>query len=112
MKEAKLSFIHSFPYSKREGTKAAVMENQVYEHIKKERTKKLIELSSKLHSEFLEKNKAAGLCGELAEVLFQKKGKNGKYTGLTKNYIKVYKESSENLWNTVQNLNLAECEIE
>ncbi len=112
LKEAKLSFIHSFPYSKREGTKAAVMENQVYEHIKKERTKKLIELSSKLHGEFLEKNKAAGLCGELAEVLFQKKGKNGKYTGLTKNYIKVYKESSENLWNTVQNLNLAECEIE
>lgn len=112
LKEAKLSFIHSFPYSKREGTKAAVMENQVYEHIKKERTKKLIELSSKLHSEFLEKNKAAGFCGELAEVLFQKKGKNGKYTGLTRNYIKVYKESSENLWNTVQNLNLAECEIE
>lgn len=112
LKEAKLSFIHSFPYSKREGTKAAVMENQVYEHIKKERTKKLIELSSKLHSEFLEKNKVAGLCGELAEVLFQKKGKNGKYTGLTRNYIKVYKESSENLWNTVQSLNLAECEIE
>lgn len=112
LKEAKLSFIHSFPYSKREGTKAAVMENQVYEHIKKERTKKLIELSSKLHGEFLEKNKAAGLCGELAEVLFQKKGKNSKYTGLTRNYIKVYKESSENLWNTVQNLNLAECEIE
>lgn len=112
LKEAELSFIHSFPYSKRDGTKAAVMENQVYEHVKKERTKRLIELSTELHGEFLEKNKAAGACGELTEVLFQKKGKNGKYTGLTRNYIKVYKESGTDLWNTVQSLNLAECETE
>lgn len=112
LKKAKLSFIHSFPYSKREGTKAALMENQVYEHVKKERTKELIELSAELHKEFLEKNKAAGVNGEFAEVLFQRKGKNGKYIGLTRNYIKVYKQSSENLWNTIQTLNLGEYEIE
>lgn len=112
LRKAKLSFIHSFPYSKREGTKAAVMENQVYEHVKKERTKRLIELSSVLHGEFLDKNRALGACGELAEVLFQKKGKNGKFTGLTRNYIKVYKESDTDLWNTVQFLNLGEYEIE
>ncbi len=113
LREAKLSFIHSFPYSKREGTPAAMMENQVYEHIKKERTKRLIELSSLLHREFLEKNRALGADNNvLSEVLFQRKGKNGKYTGLTRNYIKVYKESDSDLWNTVQRLNLAEYEIE
>ena len=49
---------------------------------------------------------------ELSEVLFQRKGKNGKYTGLTRNYIKVYKESDDDLWNTVQMLNLGEYELE
>lgn len=85
----------------------------MYEHIKKERTKRLIELSSLLHREFLEKNRALGADNNvLSEVLFQRKGKNGKYTGLTRNYIKVYKESDSDLWNTVQRLNLAEYEIE
>lgn len=112
LKKVELSFIHSFPYSKRKGTKAAMMENQVYEHIKKERTKRLIELSSSLHKRFLEKNTAAGTCGTLTEVLFQRKGKNGKYTGITRNYIKVYKKSDTDLWNTVQALNLSEYEIE
>lgn len=108
LKNSGLSFIHSFPYSKRKGTPAYNMPNQVYEHIKKERTKKLIKLSENLHSEFLKKNK-----NTIQEVLFQKKSaKNGKYLGITRNYIKVYKQSNENLWNTVQNLNLADYEIE
>lgn len=108
LKNSGLSFIHSFPYSKRKGTPAYNMPNQVYEHIKKERTKKLIKLSENLHSEFLKKNK-----NTIQEVLFQKKSaKNGKYLGITRNYIKIYKESSENLQNTVQNLNLADYEIE
>ncbi len=108
LKNSGLSFIHSFPYSRRKGTPAYNMPNQVYEHIKKERTKKLIKLSENLHSEFLKKNK-----NTIQEVLFQKKSaKNGKYLGITRNYIKIYKESSENLQNTVQNLNLADYEIE
>lgn len=108
LKNSGLSFIHSFPYSKRKGTPAYNMPNQVYEHLKKERTKKLIKLSENLHSEFLKKNK-----NTKQEILFQKKSaKNGKYLGITRNYIKVYKQSNENLWNTVQNLNLADYEIE
>jgi len=103
-----LSFIHSFPYSRRKGTPAYNMPNQVYEHVKKERTKKLIKLSETLHSAFLLKNK-----NTIQEVLFQKKSaKNGKYLGVTRNYIKLYKESDESLWNCVQNLNLRDYEIE
>ncbi len=108
LKNSGLSFIHSFPYSKRKGTPAYNMPNQVYEHIKKERTKKLIELSENLHKKFLEKNK-----NTTQEVLFQKKSKkNGKYPGITRNYIKLYKHSDKDLWNCVQNLNLADYEIE
>lgn len=108
LKNSGLSFIHSFPYSKRKGTPAYNMPNQVYEHVKKERTKKLIKLSESLHNEFLKKN-----TNTVQEVLFQKKSsKNGKYLGITRNYIKVYKESNENIWNTIQNLNLADYEIE
>ncbi|MBR2603752.1 MAG: tRNA (N(6)-L-threonylcarbamoyladenosine(37)-C(2))-methylthiotransferase MtaB [Bacilli bacterium] len=40
--------LHVFPYSPREGTPAAKMDNQVPEQIKKERVKTLIELSNKL----------------------------------------------------------------
>lgn len=103
-----LSFIHSFPYSKREGTPACNMPNQVYEHIKKERTKRLIKLSENLHRTFLEKNQ-----NTTQEVLFQKKSKrNGKYLGITRNYIKIYKESSENLQNTVEIVSLSGFQTE
>ena len=48
--EKKVDFteLHVFPYSKREGTPASTMPNQVDESIKKERVRKLIELSSSL----------------------------------------------------------------
>lgn len=102
-----LSFIHSFPYSKRNGTPAYNMPNQIYEHIKKERTKKLIELSGYLHKTFLNSNK-----NTTQEVLFQKKSKkNDKYLGITRNYIKIYKASNADLWNTVENLNLSNYEL-
>lgn len=107
LKNSGLSFVHSFPYSKRKGTPAFNMPNQVYGHIKKERTKKLIQLSEELHKDFLLKNK-----NTIQEVLFQKKSaKYGGYLGITRNYIKLYKKSDENLWNSVQNLNLADYEI-
>lgn len=103
--EAKLSYIHSFPYSIRKGTKASFMENQILEHVKKERTKELIEVCNKLHKEFLEKNK-----DKVRQIIYEKKGKNGLYSGVTENYIKVYKKSDTNLRNTVETVNLSEFE--
>jgi len=51
----KLSFskIHVFPFSKRDGTKAALMSNQVNEDIKKERVRKLLELSKELEIKYM-----------------------------------------------------------
>ena len=44
--------LHVFPYSKREGTPAANMDNQVDERIKKERVKALINLSNELKNTY------------------------------------------------------------
>ena len=48
IKKVDFTELHVFPYSKREGTPASTMPNQVDESIKKERVRKLIELSSSL----------------------------------------------------------------
>lgn len=76
--------IHVFPYSKRAGTPAAAMSNQVDENIKKQRVHLMqqIEKRSSLnfHTKFL---------GKSMDVLFEQTHEN--YTeGLTSNYIKIY----------------------
>ncbi len=103
--EAKVSYIHSFPYSKRKGTKAYNMEGQILEHIKKKRTKDLIALCTTLHQNFLNLNR-----NKQARILYEKKGKNGLYQGVTDNYIKVFKKSEKNLQNTIEITNLSNFE--
>lgn len=51
-KKIKFAKIHVFPYSKRDGTPSARMDNQVDEGIKKERSRKLIEVSNELEKEY------------------------------------------------------------
>ena len=80
----KPSFIHIFPYSRRRGTKAAEMKNQVQESVKTERVKMLEELSGNLHSEFIRAHK-----GVEEQVLFESSDKDGKMFGYTRNYIRV-----------------------
>ena len=55
IKKIKFSKLHVFPYSKRNGTKAASMNNQVDENVKKERVHALLELSKKLELEYMQK---------------------------------------------------------
>lgn len=107
LQKSALSAIHAFPYSGRPNTPAYNMKMQILDHVKKERAKQLIALSEELHREFLDKNR-----NRTMEVLFQRKAKDDKYVGITRNYIKVRKASEENLWNTVETLNLADYEIE
>ncbi len=82
-REMEFSKIHVFPYSAREGTKAAVMPNQIPEYIKKERVKKLIELSNELESKYLDK-----FIGKTVEVLIETV-KDNISVGHTGNYLKV-----------------------
>ena len=81
-KEINFAKIHVFPYSKRNKTKAALMDNQVSEEIKKDRSKRLIEVSDELEKKYYEKYLNTTL-----EVLVL----HGKeYSiGITDNYLKV-----------------------
>ncbi len=78
------SFLHIFPYSQRPNTIAADMDGQVEESVKKERVKRLGELSDRFLAEFSDRE----LC-EPQLVLVEGRGRDGKLFGHTENYIKV-----------------------
>ena len=106
LEEIKLYKMHVFPYSKREGTVAAKMENQIDGNIKEERSKELIELSNKNQEEY---NKT--YIGRKVEVLFEEK--DGEYyKGHTQNYIMVKYKTDENLENTIKEVEVKNAEIE
>ena len=83
--------MHIFQYSKRQGTRAAVMKDQIPENIKKVRSAELIELGDKMSEEFRE-----FYLGREEEVLFEENvtiNGNSLYVGYTKEYVKVAKAS-------------------
>lgn len=104
--------MHIFQYSKRQGTRAAVMKDQVPENIKKERSAELIALGDKMSKEFREY-----YLGKEEEVLFEEEihfseqmqatsAINGEisgkyYVGYTREYVKVVKYSEEPLENKI-----------
>ena len=88
-KHMKFSKIHVFPYSLRDGTASANMLNQVPENIKKDRVKKLIDLSNDLEKEYYEKFR-----GKKLDVLIEACD-NGISFGHTSNYL--YVSIAENL---------------
>ena len=89
--------MHIFQYSKREGTKAAVMPDQIPEPVKKERSAVLLELEQRMSKEFREY-----YCGKEETALMEEEFLyNGEryFTGYTKEYVKVAVKSRENLEN-------------
>lgn len=53
IKQLQLAKLHVFPYSTRKGTKATQLSQQIAEPIKKQRCKKLIELSKELENKYM-----------------------------------------------------------
>lgn len=84
LKKIKLNKLHVFPYSKREGTVAAKMPDQVSRLVKKERAEKLIELSAKYEKEFAEK-----FIGKEVEILLEDRKRDEYTEGYTKEYVNV-----------------------
>ena len=89
--------MHVFKYSKREGTKAAVMEHQVPEQVKTERSAQLLELEHAMSKEFRD-----FYVGKEVKVLLEEaleyKGETY-FTGYTPEYVKVAFKTTENLSN-------------
>lgn len=91
--------MHIFKYSKRKGTRAAVMPDQIDEQIKAARSEKLIALGHDMSKEFRK-----FYIGKNEEVLFEEKAVIGDkecFVGYTKEYVKVAKKTDENLENQI-----------
>ena len=94
-RKLKFAKIHVFPYSEREGTKAADMP-QMDMSIRKSRAKRLIEVSDELASEF-----ASSMTGKEIEILIEKiEEKDGKTIaeGYTGNYVRAFAEVEKDMF--------------
>ncbi len=95
---------HIFKYSKREGTKAAVMPDQVDEQVKTARSARMLELNERKQKAYED-----SFVGKQVEVLVEEDaliGGRTVQTGHTKEYIKIALEKKENLRNCIVNLQI------
>ena len=91
--------MHIFKYSKRKGTRVAVMPDQIDEQVKAARSEKLIALGHDMSKEFRK-----FYIGKNEEALFEEKaviGDKEYFVGYTKEYVKVAKKTDENLENQI-----------
>jgi threonylcarbamoyladenosine tRNA methylthiotransferase MtaB len=79
-----VDYLHVFTYSERADTTAVRMEEVVPVNIRRERTKQLRILSTKLQRAFYEKH-----LGTARDVLFEAEDADGQMLGYTDNYIRV-----------------------
>lgn len=95
---------HIFKYSRREGTKAASMPDQIPEQVKAERSAVLIGLGRKKQEEYEKR-----FIGREVEVLVEEKnliGGQERWTGHTKEYMKIALDGEENLQNCILNVQI------
>ena len=89
--------IHAFPYSRRSGTLADRMPDQVDEGKKHVRTNQLIELGNKLEENFVK-----GLIGSVQSVLFEQTAGDGFAEGYTGQYVRVRAQAQPNSIHSVR----------
>ena len=104
VKKVRFSELHVFKYSKRDGTVAAKMENQIPEPVKTERSEDLIKVGENLTMEYRRK-----FIGKKVSVLFEEiinvAGENY-WVGHTKEYIKVIMKSYKDISGDIKNVSL------
>lgn len=81
--------IHVFPYSRREGTKAATMPD-MDKHIKERRAAELIELGKKLEVAYID-----SMLGTVQQVLMEQEDSRGRMCGYTGTYIHTAVEGAK-----------------
>ena len=98
VEEIGFSKVHIFPYSKRPGTKAATMENQLSKEEKKLRVKRMEEVAKKTNEKFLKTQ-----IGKVLNVLFET-GKEKICNGYSENYCMVKVFSEENICGEIKKI--------
>ena len=96
--------VHVFSYSRRKGTLADKMPDQIDPQIKNIRSKLMIEHTNNKRAEFLESQ-----VGRVEEVLFEIKNRSGYYEGYTKNYTPVYVKSDDDIIGKILNVKIIDA---
>lgn len=94
--KAEFFMVHCFPYSKREGTKASLMP-QVLNVVKKEREKRVIELTKQLNLKYLDKLIANKVCQNVLieeEMIIEN---NKFFVGHSEFFVKCYVRSDKKI---------------
>lgn len=94
------SELHVFPYSKRNGTKAANMKEQINGIIKSYRVNQLLKLNSKLATQFIQENKDNPL-----SVIFEKSDEEFTY-GHSSTYVYIKVKKDEALHNQIKDVSI------
>ena len=110
MERMKFAEMHVFPYSKRTGTPAARMEDQVEEDIKNERVHRLIDLSERMQLSY-----AKPYVGQTLSVIPERDYKGAPGTGLvmgySDNYLQVVFNGDESLVGRVCRVRITEAGV-
>ena len=100
LKKVGFAKTHVFAYSRRKGTVADKMPDQITKAVKSERSHKMIAAANHSENRFL-----SSLVGKTVSVLFETL-ENGKNFGYTKNYARVSTESDVFLGGTVRKVKI------
>lgn len=101
VEEMALSQIHVFPYSPRKGTAAAGFRDQVPSDIKEQRTHKMLQVAQELKQAFMSR-----YIGRVMPVLFEQRVEDGRYEGLTPNYIRVLADADDDISGRILDVHL------
>jgi len=102
IKECDFQMMHIFPYSKRAGTPAATMTDQILKTVKDERVKIATAVAKDMRDAYMEKQ-----IGKNCNVLFEEK-QDGFWQGHSENYILIRVKSDEDLKNKVLTVKIKE----
>jgi threonylcarbamoyladenosine tRNA methylthiotransferase MtaB len=95
-REAGFAAIHAFPYSRRPHTGAAIMDGHLPSAVRRSRLERLLEIASESALAFRER-----FLGRTFDVLWEHQSQ-GRWQGLTPNYIRVYTSADCDLTNQVR----------
>jgi threonylcarbamoyladenosine tRNA methylthiotransferase MtaB len=98
LRSGPITHFHVFPYSKRKGTTAAKLENQIQASVKKDRVRTLLMLGDAKLDEF-----SRSMVGKRLSVLFENEV-DGFWEGHCSHYLKIKVKSERNLKNQIANV--------
>lgn len=89
IEELPFSYIHVFPYSDRPDTKASTLAGKIKKAVKKQRVRKLLDISEKKKYDYISKN----LDSYLDVIVEHKHITHGFYRAISSNYIRLFVKS-------------------